>query len=189
MNQSISASNVVTGATDNVVPVFTLASGPPAYIFPTQFVNGQLPLEGPANNTDPKIRPTFQRLPTIDAWNATLQRQLNNTTSLEVAYIGNKGTHVFAGDGPGYNVNPFSMAGFGTSLTQSERRPFYNHFSTPCVDATCTAPVVVCCSNDLGNYLGNDASSSYNALQVKVDKRFARGLQFLTHYTFAHARK
>src|SRR5438445_13503082 len=51
VNQSISASNVVTGATDNVVPVFTLASAPPAYIFPTQFVNGQLPLEGPANTT------------------------------------------------------------------------------------------------------------------------------------------
>ena len=38
-----------------------------------------------------------------------MQRQLNNTTSLEVAYIGNKGTHVFAGDGPGYNVNPVAL--------------------------------------------------------------------------------
>jgi hypothetical protein len=189
VNQSISASNIIPGAQDNVVPVFNLTSGPPAYIFPTQFVKGQLPLEGPANNTDPKIRPTFQRLPTIDAWNATLQRQLNNTTSLEVAYIGNKGTHIFAGDGPGYNVNPIAMAGFGTALSQSERRPFYNHFSTPCADATCVAPVLLCCSNDLGNYLGNDASSSYNALQVKVDKRFSRGLQFLTHYTFAHSNK
>jgi hypothetical protein len=189
VNQSISASNLTPGTTDNVVPVFTLASGPPAYVFPTTFVNGQLPLEGPANNVDPKIRPTFQRLPTIDAWNATVQRQLNNTTSLEIAYIGNKGSHVFAADGPGYNVNPVSLSGFGTALTQSQRRPFYNHFSTPCADATCTAPVVVCCGNDLGNYLGNDASSIYNALQVKVEKRFSHGLQFLSHYTFAHANK
>jgi len=190
VNQSISASNLIVGAQDNVVPVFTLTAGPPAYVFPTQFVNGQLPLEGPANNTDPKIRPTFQRLPTIDAWNATVQRQLNNSTSLEVAYIGNKGTHIFAGDGPGYNVNPISMAGFGDPLlSQSQRRPFNNHFSTPCTDVTCTAPVVVCCGNDLGNYLGNDASSSYNALQVKVDKRFSHGLQFLSHYTFAHSNK
>jgi hypothetical protein len=189
VNQSISASNVIPGASDNLVPVFTLASGPPAYVFPTQFVNGQLPLEGPANNTDPKIRPTFQRLPTIDAWNLTVQRQLNNTTSLEVAYIGNKGSHVFAGDGPGYNVNPISINGFGTSLTQSERRPFDGRFSTPCTDATCKAPVVVCCGNDLGNYLGNDASSIYNALQVKAEKRFSHGLQFLSHYTFAHANK
>jgi hypothetical protein len=39
----------------------------------------------------------------------------------------------------------------------------------------------------LGNYYGNDASSNYNALEIKVDKRFARGLQFISHYTFAHA--
>ena len=38
-------------------------------------------------------------MPTLDAWNATVQRQLTNTTSLEVAYIGNKGTNGFAGDG------------------------------------------------------------------------------------------
>jgi hypothetical protein len=48
---------------------------------------------------------------------------------------------------------------------------------------------VVCCGNDLGNYLGNDASSIYNALQVKAEKRFSHGLQFLSHYTFAHANK
>jgi hypothetical protein len=40
---------------------------------------------------------------------------------------------------------------------------------------------------DLGNYYGNDAASTYNAFEVKVDKRFAKGLQFLTHYTFSHA--
>jgi len=189
VNQSISASNVTNGATDNVAPVFTLASGPPAYQFPTQFVSGQLPLEGPANNVSPKIRPLKQVLPTVDAWNVTLQRQLNANTSIDLAYIGNKGTHVFQGDGPGYNINPISMTGYGTALTQSERRPFYNHFATPCTDVTCSAPTVVCCSNDLGNYLGNDANSIYNAFQVKVERRFGKGLQFLSHYTFAHAYK
>ncbi len=42
------------------------------------------------------------------------------------------------------------------------------------------------CSHDLG-FLGNDASSNYNALQVKIDKRFSNGLQFLTHYTLARS--
>src|SRR5438105_13287741 len=63
VNQSISASNVISGATDNVIPVFTLASGPPAYVFPSSFPGGELPLEGPANNVSPKIRPTRQVLP------------------------------------------------------------------------------------------------------------------------------
>jgi hypothetical protein len=40
---------------------------------------------------------------------------------------------------------------------------------------------------DLGNYYGNDAASTYNAFEVKAEKRFSQGLQFLTHYTFSHA--
>jgi hypothetical protein len=40
---------------------------------------------------------------------------------------------------------------------------------------------------DLGNYYGNDAASTYNAFEVKVEKRFSHGLQFLTHYTYSRA--
>ena len=47
----------------------------------------------------------------------------------------------------------------------------------------------MCCSTDQNNYLGNDASSEYNALQIKVEKRFSQGFQLLSHYTFAHANK
>ena len=46
-----------------------------------------------------------QRLPTIDQWNATLQRQITPTLNITASYIGNKGTHVFAGTGPNYNNN------------------------------------------------------------------------------------
>ena len=87
--------------------------------------------------------------------------------------------------GSGVNDN----GSFVPDVAPALRRPFNGRFATPCTDVTCVAPVVVCCGNDLGNYLGNDASSSYNALQVKVDKRFSGGLQFLTHYTFAHSNK
>ena len=41
--------------------------------------------------------------------------------------------------------------------------------------------------SSLGNFYGNDASSSYNAFEAKVEKRFTNGLQFMTHYTFSHA--
>jgi len=41
--------------------------------------------------------------------------------------------------------------------------------------------------DDLGNYYGNDASTHYNALEMKVDKRFNQGLQFIAHYTYARA--
>ena len=32
----------------------------------------------------PHIRPTTQRLPTLDAWNATVQRQVTNTATIEI---------------------------------------------------------------------------------------------------------
>jgi outer membrane receptor protein involved in Fe transport len=206
-SQSYAAVNVNSTFTNNNVPAFKLDAGPPVFTFPTVPSNGLLPLNGPAGNLQPHIRPTFQRLPTLDAWNATVQRQLNNTTSLEVAYIGNKGTNVFAGTGNTYNVNQPSIVGCAgpgcsTGVPQSQRRPYYNKFtyadcSTATVGSiqanTCgntgvpLADQLTCCSTDQGNYLGNDANSIYHALQVKIDHRFSHGLQLLSHYTLAKA--
>jgi hypothetical protein len=200
-SQSVQAVNNNPLATNNNIPAFTLDQGPPIFVFPSIPSNGLLPLNGPAGNLQPHIRPTYQRLPTLDAWNVTVQRQLNNTTSVEVAYIGNKGTNVFAGDGNTYNVNQPSIVGCAgpgcsTGLSQAARRPYFNKFVYPNCDAilqTCgdtpAATPLTCCSTDQGNYLGNDANSIYQALQVKVDKRFAHGFQILSHYTFAHADK
>ena len=36
-------------------------------------------------------------------------------------------------------------------------------------------------------YNANEATTSYNALQVVVEKRFSQGLQFLSHYTWSRA--
>jgi hypothetical protein len=52
-----------------------------------------------------KARPFTERLPTLDAWNAVVQRSLTPTLSLEVAYVANKGTHTLS-DGDGNNTNP-----------------------------------------------------------------------------------
>ena len=196
VNQNVSASNspfVNNSNASGFIPAFTLAQGPPLYQFPAIPANGQLPLQGPDGTVAPKIRPVTQRLPTLDAWNATVQRQVTRDMSVELSYVGNKGTHVFAGNGPSYNANPISLVGYGTSLSQAQRRPFHNRFIynnflvTDPANPTGPKIPLTCCDTDLGNYLGNDASSNYNALQVKVEKRFSHGLQFLSHYTWAHA--
>jgi len=121
----------------------------------------------------------------LDAWNLTVQRQMTNTISLELAYVGNKGSHGFSGDGPNYDINPLSMFGYqtidpntGVNYTPSQRRPLCHEIST----GACSG-----IPDDLGNYYGNDASTEYNAFEAKVDKRFANGLQLISHYTFAHA--
>ncbi len=50
-------------------------------------------------------RPNPLRLPTIDAWNLSIQRSITPTLSVTMAYVGNKGTHTLSA-GDGNNTNP-----------------------------------------------------------------------------------
>jgi hypothetical protein len=207
--------------TANRYPVFTLSQGPT----PFSFANilgaispaGTLPLYGPDGTVAPRIRPTVQRLPTIDQWNGTIQRQLTPTINLTVSYVGNKGTHVFAGQGPSYNnneaavvsgtgpykctANPAPNLGtfdclptFKPAVPFNNRRQFFVNgvptFTYPgstFTDAQGIVHPTPGCCSVDTGYFGNDADDKYNALQVKAEKRTSYGLQFLAHYTFSHA--
>jgi hypothetical protein len=218
--QSLQDSNLNPANTNNRTAVFTLTQGPNPFSFAGILSdispNGTLPLNGPDGTVQPRVRPTVQRLPTVDQWNATLQRQITPTINLTVSYIGNKGTHVFAGTGPSYNNNEPAV-GTGTdayqctpnlapagtfdckqsfvpSVPQSFRRKYFLNgvpsFTYPGSTFTdlqgVVHPTPPCCAVDTG-YFGNDADNKYNALQVKAEKRTSFGLQFLAHYTFSHA--
>jgi hypothetical protein len=120
--QNVQDSNINPDAVNNRSAVFNLAQGPGAYPFSAVLADigagtppGTLPLLGPDGTASTYIRPTIQRLPTVDEWNATLQRQITPTLNLSVSYVGNKGTHVFAGTGPSYNVNQPAV-GDGTNM-------------------------------------------------------------------------
>jgi hypothetical protein len=202
--------------TSNRYPVFTLSQGPVPFSFANILSSissgGTLPLYGPDGTIAPRIRPTVQRLPTIDQWNATIQRQITSTINLTIGYIGNKGTHVFAGTGPSYNNNEAAI-GTGTDAYQCKANPAPNLGTFDCTQGftpsipfndrrkyflngvpaftypgffTPTGAPLTCCAVDTG-YFGNDADNKYNALQVKAEKRTSYGLQFLAHYTFSHA--
>ena len=117
-----------------------------------------------------RARPFNNRLPTVDQWNATVQRQVTSTLSATLAYVGNKGTHMFAGGGPAYGANDPTLVGFPT-VAKNNRRPFYNRYGwTQNID-----------------YFGNDADNHYNSLQATVEKRFSQGLSFQGSYTFQHS--
>ena len=158
---------------NNFDTVFTLAKGPTP-LDPSTVLNSQP--KGPngrpllPNGVTPFVIARRLRLPTVDAWNFTIQRQLTQTVSLEAAYVGTHGTHVFAGTGGDYDPNQPTIVGFG-ALSSNQRKPLFQKFGW---------------SQTL-RYYGSDASNSYNGLQVKLEKRFGQGLQVMTHYTWSRA--
>jgi len=194
IKQNIDASATTGGtATGNDIPVFSLAQGPIAPIFPAIPSNGQITFASlGGQDGGVHIRPIKQILPTLDAWNLTVQHQVTNTISAEVAYVGNKGSHGFSGDGPNYDINPLSMFLYGQidPLNPTPNSAYPTNVRRPLCRPNLTVFPETCAGigDDLGNYYGNDASSDYNAFEAKVDKRFNHGLQFITHYTFAHSR-
>jgi hypothetical protein len=160
-NQNLTADSITSG-------VFSLAQGPPAPTFAQVPSNGLLPLPIGING---RARPFRMRIPTLDAYNFTIQKQITRTLSGEIAYVGNKGTHVFAGNNPDMNANQPTVIGFKSGLSQAERRPFFAKYRW---------------TQDI-TYFGNLSSSNYNALQARIDKRFDHGVQLQAHYTWSRA--
>ncbi len=158
------------------LPVFTLNQGPTA-LDPTTILASQpkgatgnpiLP-NGIAPNVLPLTSSNTMRLPTVDAWNFTLEHQFTNSIVLSVAYVGNHGYHVTAG-GTNYNINQPTINGFGT-LNTNQRRYYYNLYGW-------TQSI---------KYFADDSSVKFNSMQVRGEKRFAHGLLFTGNFTWASA--
>jgi outer membrane receptor protein involved in Fe transport len=160
----------------NFERIFTLRQGPPAPTFPQVGPNGRFKAPDGVN---PSILPEQQRLPFVDAWNLTVQRQLTSEISAELAYVGNKGTHVFNGDAPDVNFNQPILTGF-PNVPRDRRRPF---FQGPVAGYGAAFGL----TTDM-RYLCNCSDNNYHSLQAKVTKRFTRGYSLLATYTLQRVR-
>jgi hypothetical protein len=94
-------------------------------------------------------------------FNVGVQRQLPWSSVLDVSYVGTRGKNIFVSR----NIN-VPLPGPGDL---NPRRPYYS--------LAPNIPVI--------NQRSGDAESWYDALQVKVDKRFSQGLQALLSYTYS----
>ncbi len=80
------------------------ASGVPSSGGPAEYqniypINSDGKIANPGYAINSRGRPTTLRLPTLDAWNLSLQHAFTPTLSVTMAYVGNKGTHTInAGD-------------------------------------------------------------------------------------------
>ncbi|MBI5084173.1 MAG: TonB-dependent receptor [Acidobacteria bacterium] len=143
--------------------VFTLDQGPVDPTFPKPDSNGRFKLP---NGVSGKARPENLKMPLSMAFNVSVQHQLTKSLSIDLAYVGNQGRNVFAGDGPNFNVNE---AAFVPGVADSNiRKPFYSKFGwTQGIDLYC-----------------NCATNSYNSFQMRFEQRTSYGLTFNGSYTY-----
>jgi hypothetical protein len=157
--------------------VFTLAEGPPPPTFPQPDASGRF--KAP-DGVAPFVHPEKMRLPYVDSWNITVQRQLTNTLSAEVGYVGNKGTHVFFGDGPNFNANDPTIDGFAQGVPTNLRRPYYQGPVGGFGGAFGLTSGI--------NYFCNCADNHYHSLQAKLTKQFSGGVSLFATYTLQKVR-
>jgi hypothetical protein len=97
--------------------------------------------------------------PNMDSWQVSYSRQITNTLMAEVAYAGSRARNlIWVG-----NINEV-QPGPGSQASRRLIQPLSNVTTI--------------------NYFDTSNRSSYNSLQLKLNKRFSQGLQFLASYTF-----
>jgi hypothetical protein len=103
--------------------------------------------------------------PYFQQWNLNVQQQLPKDSLLEIAYVGSKGTYL----AQRINLNQATLDADPARPTPNlNRRPFPLFGNT----IRATDP---------------SANSTYHALMVKAERRFADGFSALASYTFARA--
>jgi hypothetical protein len=99
------------------------------------------------------------RTPRLYQWNFAIQRQLSSTLSVEAAYVGNKGTFL-------ERYLPTNLP----PVSSTDLRPFQQRRPRP--------------QFGTGTYYDTRDNSNYNALEMKVEKRYSQGLTFTVGYMY-----
>jgi hypothetical protein len=170
------------------------------HIFP-QF--GPFTPEGQNNNGGVILVPRSSGRPAdIQTWNLDVQRQITSNLVVSVAYVGSKGTHLPALDIIPNQTNPSLLSFFSTfsgDLTKNASC-LTNGGCPNAVAAGVKLPYSGFAGNigqifrpfpQYGDFNQEDNSfspdrtgnSTYHAMQLQVDKRFAQGLSLLVSYT------
>lgn len=156
------------------------------------------------------IRPISQNIPYEQGWSLGIQHELPGKILVEATYVGKKGTHLYLGGFRDQNIIPKSAT---AGKTPAEIGALYNQVANPfyfdptahpgqacdpthyiCNQASSLAAPTVAEFQLLlphpqyTNFQGDSppiANSIYHALQLRAEKQFSNGLQFLATYTFA----
>ncbi len=155
---------------------------------------GAMSFVGEAITGSPTRSDALTSTPYEQTWTLSYQRELNGGFLFDLSYLGKKGTKLYYGGSGDANtfgpeIEKYSAAQLG-DLTTLVPNPFYGY-----VPATATLGTPVITKGQLQRPYPQFsafstvplpvANSIYNALQIKVEKRFSRGLQMLATYSWS----
>jgi hypothetical protein len=164
---------------DNITPAFTLSHGP------TVLPVGLTPGAGLGQGVFGVTRDLGSGY--VQQWNLSLQRELTTNTSVEIAYVGSKITHVGI---PDTNLNQLTadQLALGPALTNRVANPFFGVIprSSSLGDSTITVAQLLKPFPEyttVSLYRNNVGTTFYQGVTVRVEQRLSRGLSYLVSYT------
>jgi hypothetical protein len=144
----------------------TLEKGFPAPLVAAVPSNGIIPVNTPLlKNQSYFVIPLNYLDPYVESWNFTYERALPGQLALDIGYVGNHGVHIPLQ----YNLNAVVDPAFigAGSIGQ----PYYRAYGL---------------NSSITEYFAQE-TSSYNSLQVSLNRHFTSGLTLTTSYTYSKA--
>ena len=192
LNDGYWINNSTTSANTGVTPAYTFRNGYPASA--TIIPPNTTPALGVGSGLVNYWHPNADRTPYMQNWNVNIQRQLTANLSIDVGYVGSKGTNLSQRSDinqldPKYITDP--VAGPLLNSNISAPAVVAAGFTTPYPTFTGTLGQAL---RPFPQFIGmvpggrssdNDGTSSYHSFQVQLQKRFSHGLNASVAYTHA----
>jgi hypothetical protein len=141
----------------------SMAAGFPAPALITIPQTGIIPATGSLLNSTYDVIPSGLREGTLHSWNVAVQRELPFQLTADVAYVGNRGVNLVM------DVDANASMVYGSGNNGRPQFATFNRTGT-------------------SRLRSNENRSEYNALQIKVDRRFQHGLLLMNSYTLSRSR-
>jgi hypothetical protein len=166
---------------DNINPAFALSSGPTVQVAAPNPNSG---LGQGVFGVDRSGGSGYSQ-----QWNFTAQKTFGRDLNFEIGYLGSKNSHLGL---PESNLNqlPAADLAMGSALTVKVPNPYYGQIpaASSLGQQTIAQQQLLRAYPRFTNvalFRNNVADSEYEALQMKLEKRFSRGLTFTFAYTFS----
>ncbi len=166
---------------DNIAAAFPLATGPTVQVTAPNPNSG---LGQGVFGVDRNVGSGYSQ-----QWNLTVQKTIGPNLNVEVGYLGSKNTRLGV---PDVNINqlPSADLAMGAALLTRVANPYFGQIPASSSLGASTIAVQQLLRpyprfTNVALFRDNVGNSSYDALQMKMEKRLSHGLTFTFAYTFS----